>query len=399
MTLLNDKGKDAELLSFNLKPFNTNGENYQSVIACVEVRYKQKGSNFQDSYFAKINPCYPTNAHTEVLETMFQIETDVLFIIVKGMNKQLHELNLPRIATPKLYARNLEKGREVFIAENLRSQGFITIDKRKVMDFDHTVLVLKELGRFHASSLLYEETLHPKSIEESFNLKDPRFDYNHESFKVFDKFNTSIVRILSEILMKEGPKYEKCVSWIHDHLDRMTGYFFDKNIPVKPFNLLLHGDCWTNNFLFRYDKINMPVDIRFVDFQWSRKGSPGRDLNYFFYMCLDGKLRTEKMPQMLSIYYHSFCEVLKRAGKPIPFSYEELVLEVKNRKIFGLVSIMMLLTGVQVDHVFDSVFEEDPDSHMKMKNLTVNAMNDSKCPLKERLFSIFDEFIDDKSFD
>ncbi|RXG55459.1 hypothetical protein Avbf_18637 [Armadillidium vulgare] len=146
-------------------------EKLSKCYACVEVRYKQKGSNFQDSYFAKINPCYPTNAHTEVLETMFQIETDVLFIIVKGMNKQLHELNLPRIATPKLYARNLEKGREVFIAENLRSQGFITIDKRKVMDFDHTVLVLKELGRFHSSSLLYDETLYPKSIEDTFNLK------------------------------------------------------------------------------------------------------------------------------------------------------------------------------------------------------------------------------------
>ncbi|KAB7501254.1 hypothetical protein Anas_13733, partial [Armadillidium nasatum] len=459
------------------------------------VRYRLNGSEFDVSYVAKLNPLRPVSPFTEVLEEMFGRETDifstivggmneqlekldlpplknpklfsrslekskeafllenlkvqgfevydrrkgmdlnhctlalkelgrfhassllyeetlhpktipesfdyfkVLFIIVNGMNKQLHELNLPHITTPKLYARDLEIGREVFIAENLRAQGFLTIDKRKVMDFDHTVLVLNELGRFHASSLLYEETLHPKSIEESFNLKDPRFDYNHESFKVFDKFNISMVRILSEILMKEGPKYEKFVSWIHDHLERLTGYFFDKNVPVKPFNLLLHGDCWTNNFLFRYDEKSMPVEIRFIDFQWARKGSPGRDLNYFFYMCLDGKLRTEKMPQMLSIYYQSFCEVLKRAGKPIPFSYEDLVLEVKNRKIFGLVSIMMLMTGVQVDHVFDSLFEEDPDSHMKMKNLTVNAMNDSKCPLKERIFSIFDELIDDKLFD
>ncbi|RXG70568.1 hypothetical protein Avbf_01632 [Armadillidium vulgare] len=116
-------------------------------------------------------------------------------------------------------------------------------------------------------------------------------------------------------------------------------------------------------------------------------------------MCLDGKLRTENnASNALNLLSH-FVKCLKRAGKPFPFSYEDLVLEVKNRKIFGLVSIMMLLTGVQVDHVFDSVFEEDPDSHMKMKNLTVNAMNDSKCPLKERLFSIFDEFIDDKSFD
>ncbi|RXG70569.1 hypothetical protein Avbf_01633 [Armadillidium vulgare] len=137
----------------------------------LRVRYNQKGSDFQDSYVAKVNPCYPISVHTEVLETMFHIETDVLLIIITAMNEQLHKLNLPHIGAAKLYARNLEKGREVFISENLRAQGFMSNHNRKAMDFDHTVLVLKELGRFHASSLLYEETLHPKSIEEFFNFK------------------------------------------------------------------------------------------------------------------------------------------------------------------------------------------------------------------------------------
>ncbi|RXG70572.1 hypothetical protein Avbf_01634, partial [Armadillidium vulgare] len=150
----------------------------------------------------------------------------------------------------------------------------------------------------------------------------PRFDHNNESFKEFNKIGISMGRIFSEILMKEDPKYKICVSWIQDHLERFMGYFFDKSIPEKPFNVFLYGDCSNNNILFRYDEKNKPVDIRFVDFQFSRKGSLAYDLTYMFYFCLDGKLRTEKMPQMLSIYYQSFCEVLKRAGKPIQFSYE-----------------------------------------------------------------------------
>ncbi|RXG51389.1 hypothetical protein Avbf_14534, partial [Armadillidium vulgare] len=274
------------------------------------VRYKKKGSDYEESYVAKMNPCLPVNPFTEML-----------MIIIGGMNKQLDKLNLPHIRTPKLYARTLEIGREAFITQNLRKGGYIMPDKMKGLDLDHSVLVLKELGRFHASSLLYEKTLHPKTIEQSFNFKDPRY-FDHDVNKFFGNLMTSNVNIIIDMLKKEDPKYETCVKWLQVHHDKMAKYFFDGFTLIKTFDVLAHGDCWNNNILFRYDEDDIPIDVRFVDLQCSRKASPATDILYFFYTSLSGDFRAEKMNYMVSIYYKSFCEVLSRAEKSPPFSYE-----------------------------------------------------------------------------
>lgn len=85
------------------------------------------------------------------------------------MSKHLRELNQPPIKTPKLLAYNLEERRQMFIMEDLRQQNFKMYDRRKGIDIPHALLVLNELGRFHASSLLYQETLPTGSIKDDYD--------------------------------------------------------------------------------------------------------------------------------------------------------------------------------------------------------------------------------------
>ncbi|KAK7078256.1 hypothetical protein SK128_027802 [Halocaridina rubra] len=49
---------------------------------------------------------------------------------------------------------NVEPQREIIIMEDLRQHGFKMYDRRKGMDNAHTVLVMEELARLHAASLL-----------------------------------------------------------------------------------------------------------------------------------------------------------------------------------------------------------------------------------------------------
>ncbi|RXG69518.1 hypothetical protein Avbf_03275 [Armadillidium vulgare] len=169
---------------------------------------------------------------------------------------------------------------------------------------------------------------------------------------------------------------------------------FDGFIPEKTFDVLAHGDCWNNNFLFRYDENDIPIDVRFVDLQCSRKASPATDILYFFYTSLSGDFRVEKMNYMVSIYYKSFCEVLSRAEKSPPFSYEELILEVKNRRIFGL-SVGVLVLSVVLSEDTDTLYDKTlPDNCSEGQNKSVKAFLDSENPLQKRLLSMFDEFIE-----
>ncbi|KAB7500775.1 hypothetical protein Anas_13829 [Armadillidium nasatum] len=87
---------------------------------------------------------------------------------------------------------------------------------------------------------------------------------------------------------------------------------------------------------FRYNEENMPVDFRFIDLQCCKKASPATDLNYFFFLSLNGELRMTKRDIMTKIYYDSFREVLEKSGKALPFSFQELKEELKERSLFGL---------------------------------------------------------------
>ncbi|KAB7495912.1 hypothetical protein Anas_12427, partial [Armadillidium nasatum] len=284
-----DKGEDAELISFEVKPFTKAGDNYLCVIAEVLIKYRLDDSEYDVSYVAKLNPLRPESSMDEVLEEMFGRETDILSIIIEGMNEQLEMLDLPPIKAPKLFSWSLEKNNEGFLAENLREEGFKMFDRRKGMDLNHCTL-------------------------EDWN------DINHLAYQTFDKLMVSEVENTCDYLKNAGPQYEKCEKWLTDHND-------------------------------------IPVDIRFVDFQNSKKASPALDFNYFLYSSINGDLRLAERDTMIGIYYDAFQEVFEKSGKPVPFSIPELMEELDNNKIHAMCCAILLVPSAIADK--DELFDMD----------------------------------------
>ncbi|RXG57804.1 hypothetical protein Avbf_12093, partial [Armadillidium vulgare] len=158
--------------------------------------------------------------------------------VIGNMSKHIRKLGLPPIKTPKIYARCLSKEREAFVTENLRKQGFVMHDRKKGQDLNHAILVLEELGRIHASSLLLEDTIAPKTFVETFDhfqetwldIKDPAFIALETVIKTQVECT---IKYLSEI-----PKYEKCVQWLKANIDSVGHYYLDGNTPKEPFDVL-----------------------------------------------------------------------------------------------------------------------------------------------------------------
>ena len=109
--------------------------------------------------------------------------------------------------------------------------------------------------------------------------------------------------------------------------------------PPESWDVLLHGDCWSNNLMFRYDTITgKPAQVIFIDLQLCHEGDPFKDLNYSLYANTTQELRQKHLTSLLHLYYDKFEEICHRLNAPLPpgWSWEELNRRFHRAQIFGV---------------------------------------------------------------
>lgn len=80
-------------------------------------------------------------------------------------------------------------------------------------------------------------------------------------------------------------------------------------------SVICHGDCWTNNFLYRYGTDRKTVsDVCLVDFQLIRCGSLALDIANLIFCCTDHALRKEHLQDVLKLYGEELAKALKKFG-------------------------------------------------------------------------------------
>lgn len=67
------------------------------------------------------------------------------------------------------------------------------------------------------------------------------------------------------------------------------------------FNVLIHGDLWVNNMLFRYS--GAPDELRFIDFQCLHFSSPAIDLQYFFNTSSCADVRANHLDSLMKVNF------------------------------------------------------------------------------------------------
>ena len=144
------------------------------------------------------------------------------------------------------------------VLQDLKEIGFKMAERTEGLDFKHCTLVMKTLGKYHATSaVLYEET--PELFEP---LQENLFQ--ERNLKDIDKFYKEVMRNLAD-KMKTWPEFDELfANKIKDVSDILTDYVLNSfQRQDGDFNVLIHGDLWLNNMMFRYSESTAEVqDVR-----------------------------------------------------------------------------------------------------------------------------------------
>lgn len=248
----------------------------------------------------------------------YQIETAVYQQLLPKIDSLLQSQS-PSLPTPKLYFgyADCETGiKSCLVLEDVRTQGYKMADKMKGLTLEEVTMVLEKLAKFHAASYVYLARM------QLGDYKDPLIGHPFENPSLrAPEVGKSLKKLIRQICfdtfklgMETGSiskaLYNKILEKAKDPYEIVLQASKQAKAKTEYFTVVVHGDLWTNNVLFKYDSSGKPVDVKFIDFQQSRYASIYDDLHYFVYTSTTAAFREQNLNTCLDLYYTQFQETL-----------------------------------------------------------------------------------------
>ncbi|GBP79724.1 hypothetical protein EVAR_49423_1 [Eumeta japonica] len=329
---------------------------------CVQVIVKTLLNSTRETLFHRLHE-REVLVYDEVLPEFQEIQ------------KNINDVN-ERLLIMKRYYPREELHKEVILLEDMLERGFVMRDKTKAMDYEHADLVVRNLAKLHAFSyvLKIREPVKFETFKDRFSDIVFSEDFLNESnFKDYfsESFSTS-VKVVTDVSAKL--KLEELASTV---IDRMNEF-----VKATDYSVLCHGDCWTNNMLFKYQE-ETPKDVCLLDYQAMRYSSPVTDILYFMYLCTDSSFRMKYSERLQRSYYRCLKDVLKNYDVEAELVYPEDSFQ-KDLSDYALFGFLVAMTEIKI--VTLSVDEE--------KFLTNSDLLDSGRQAPDALSSYIDRVND-----
>lgn len=148
----------------------------------------------------------------------------------------------------KCFNTLLYDNQEVLLLENLKSLGYVLYDRLKPLNIDHLNLTLEMYGKFHALGLAYRE-------------KNPE-DFNKMRITLKSRIKASMP-LLTEVFdiaqdtlyaVLEAKGEVKLLDRLREEApEGFTSKYDELSQIDEPNSTIIHGDCWNNNYMFKYD--------------------------------------------------------------------------------------------------------------------------------------------------
>ena len=259
---------------------------------------------------------------------VFDVEAKMYHIYVPEFEQLYLDAGLDVKFAAKSYT--LASDEHYILLENLKERGFKNVNRLDGLDMEHTKSVLKKLAQFHAASAVRvtKKGLYPREISTSY--------FKREGYELFKNMFQNNSRILFESIKEYNNSelyYEKVVKIQNQLTDEIYKLI---DIDSNEFNVLNHGDCWSNNIMFNYDEQGNVAATYLIDYQMTRYTSPAADLLYFLLSSTQLDIKLSKFDYFIKYYHDHLVESLQllKYSKPIP-SLKELHIMLYKHGIFG----------------------------------------------------------------
>lgn len=162
-------------------------------------------------------------------------------------------------AYPKFYLAEISANNEsIIVLEDLRNTGYALWDKFVPFQFENVALLLTQLGRYHALSFVLRDQ-QPK-VFDGLQALDDLFIAMVKNPNMGVIFTSALEQSIG-LLEAEADK--TLMRSLHANwLDLMKSR--GNADKLKRFGVIIHGDCHTNNMMFRVSNVRMASDLAYA---------------------------------------------------------------------------------------------------------------------------------------
>lgn len=260
--------------------------------------------------------------------------------------------------------RKAEDG--IIILEDLTQQrggdNYSLFDKGAILTYDQVKVALESLAHFHGAwwqALHGKGGVQPKEASADLTAKDLKDLYGDKLPRVVVKdFISSTLMSMAQLMENSGRDPAAAARLRRfgqsNADDGATAHIFALTQDSK-FKTIIHGDFWSNNIMFHYDKEGKPDKVRFFDFQLMAMVHPVQDIwyvllsicnlqfqypfySYFLYINTDKCFREKYLDLCLRSYY----AVLQNYLIGQEFSYNMFKKEFDEHRLGGMLFGLMV---------------------------------------------------------